>query len=46
VDTRNKLVMDFDSFNSVCDDLETHGQCHGSPTFTMVRTSDLSFCSQ
>ena len=45
-ETKNKLTVDFDSNNSVCRDYSmTRDQwCHGAPTFTLVRTWDLSYC--
>jgi len=43
---KNKLTVDFDSGNSVCRDysMTPDEPCHGAPTFTLVRTSDLNFC--
>jgi len=45
-ETKNKLTVDFDSDNSVCWDYSmTRDQpCLGAPTFTLVRTRDLSYC--
>jgi hypothetical protein len=47
-ETKNKLTVDFDSDNSLCRDYSmTRDQpCLHSPTFTLVRTSDLSSCVQ
>ena len=46
-DTKNKLVVDFDIYNSECDEYSSgtyKGPCLHIPTFRLVRTSDLSFC--
>jgi hypothetical protein len=48
-DTKNKLVVDFDQNNSECDEYSSgtyKGPCMATPTFTLVRTSDLSFCDR
>jgi len=46
-DTKNGLVVDFDIYNSECDEYSSgayKGPCKNIPTFTLVRTSDLRFC--
>jgi len=48
-DTKNNLVVDFDTYNSECDEYSSgayKGPCKNIPTFRLVRTSDLSFCAQ
>ena len=40
--TKTTLVMNFTPDNSICEDPETHAECH--PTFTLVRTSDVDPC--
>ena len=47
VDTKNNLVVDFDIYNSECDEYSSgtyKGRCQNIPTFRLVRTSDLRFC--
>ena len=50
-ETKNKLTVDFDSTNSVCWDYSRidpeprrNQPCEHAPTFTLVRTSNLSLC--